>query len=95
MKDIVIRKHHIIKYNLDDGIEQQQMHSSREMSFKNKHDKGDIARNDKKYKEGNFCFKPKTANETIIPSTINRKDKGEGISTPIQNNKDIIYYHLL
>ena len=50
----MIRKHHIIKYNLDNYIEQQQMHSSREISFKNKHDKGDIARNDKKYKEGNF-----------------------------------------
>ena len=94
LKDLVKHKHHIIKYNLDNAIEQQQTNSSREISFKIKQDKGDIGKNDKKYKEGKFCSKPKTADETIILSTINRKGKGEGISTSIQNNKDTIDYHL-
>ena len=36
LKDIVIRKHHIIKYHLNNDIEQQQANSSREISFKHK-----------------------------------------------------------
>ena len=89
LKDLVKHKHHIIKYNLDNAIEQQQTNSSREISFKNKHDKEDIARNYTNHKEG-FFSKPKTADETIIPSTINEKGKGEDISTTTQTDKDTI-----
>ena len=89
----MIRQHQIIMSCLDNNIKIRKTNSLIDIK-KNKHDREDIARNDKNYREGNFHSKPKKAEESIVPSTINEKRKGEVIYAYIQTENDTIDHQL-